>query len=192
MSVRLLGAEPRVPGWRALSEWSSAPAQLRCHMHEDALDDMGVVVHAELVRLGDEATESYYRGVEDPCELIWKLISNARLNGRRSEEGELKEVARSFGCSARPDSVPYRFYPEVEGTPKPVSPPYSELWYRVGYLSCSFTPDEIFAAAGSDDPMEAASWYADNSVAGDESGQKGLFQGCFDALTGAANFHKAN
>ena len=117
------------------------------------------------------------------------MISNARLAERWAEEGELKELARSFDCSSRPKSVPYQHYPEMEGAPRPVSPPYSEMWYRVGYLSCSFNAEDIFLSAGTDDPTEAASWYAENSVAGDELGRRGLFQGCVDALTGEPSFH---
>jgi len=92
-------------------------------------------------------------------------------------------------CISRPDTVPHRFYLEVVEVPKPTPPPYSVEWYRVGYQSCSSDPNQVYSEAGTEDPQEAAEWYADQGAAGDPSGTAGLFQGCYDALTGEVALH---
>lgn len=126
-------------------------------------------------------------GAADVCGTIWKKISNARLRRQLDEEAALKLLARTFGCGVRPASVPHQLYPEVDEVPTPVPPPFSESWYRIGFMACSADPGGVYSEAGTDDPVDAAAWYVENSAAGDESGRRGLFQGCYDALTGQTN-----
>lgn len=122
--------------------------------------------------------------MDDICVVIWKMIATARTRGYRDEEAGLKALARAFGCSSKPDSVEIRAYPEIDDIPPPTPPPFSEQWYRVGFQVCSAAPERIFNESGTKDPQAAASWVAEKSAADDESGRAGLFQGCFDALTG--------
>ena len=128
--------------------------------------------------------KSYSPDVDDVCETVWKMIVTARVRGNRDVEAGLKNLARAFDCSARPETVELREYPELDDIDAPTPPPFSEQWYRVGYQLCSMAPAQIMADAGTDDVRQAATWVAENGAAADASGRAGLFQGCFDALSG--------
>lgn len=126
--------------------------------------------------------------MDQVCETVWKMIVTARVRGEWDVEASLKELARAFDCSTRPRTVELREYPEFDKVEAPSPPPFSEIWYRVGYQLCSSATTEIMEEADTTDINEAAGWLAENGAAGDESGRAGLFQGCFDALSGHEPF----
>ncbi len=116
------------------------------------------------------------------------MIVTARVRGDREAESKLKSLARAFDCSTRPTTVELREYSELDNLDVPTPPPFSELWYRVGYQLCSQAPARIMEESNTTDVREAAQWLAENTAAGDESGRAGIFQGCIDALTGEGPF----
>ena len=109
----------------------------------------------------------------EPCSDLFD-IRNALNDLGSDREDDMNDDLRQIGCFS---TSSHRTDDGAGLSDEGFSPDQ----YQLGYDICSYDSDQVLAEAGTQDPDEAASWYAEGTVG---SASKGAYAGCLDALEG--------
>ena len=101
-------------------------------------------------------------------------IRNAINDVSSDREDDMNDDLRQIGCSSSSSDRT----DDGAGLPEEG---FSADQYQLGYDICAYDIGQVFDEAGTQDPEEAAAWYAEGTVG---SASKGAYAGCLDALNG--------